>query len=93
MNQERDEAIADRAAEARAENEGMPEHPAQGRDPGRLTEDRRKTAGRSMSRRAPVPTVVFGLALMSCAMLAALTSARGAIRWMRHKGGIATHPR
>jgi hypothetical protein len=41
----------------------------------------------------PGHTGAFGIALASCAALAAFTSARGAFRWMRHKGGAARLPR
>ncbi len=81
--------IADRAAEERSEDEGMPEHLAKARDPVRWAVDRRAR----VARRPPGHTGMFGIALMSCAALAAFASARGAFRWMRHKGDAARLPR
>ena len=34
MKRDRNEEVADRIAEERSEDEGMPEHPAKARDPG-----------------------------------------------------------
>jgi hypothetical protein len=89
MKSERDDEIADRTAEERSENEGMPEHPAKARDPVRWAADRGKRVSQHVSGRPPSHTGLFGVALVSCAVLAALTSARGALHWMRHKGGMA----
>jgi len=89
MKRDRNEEVADRIAEERSEDEGMPEHPAKARDPARWAADRRER----VTRRPPGRTGMFGIALMSCAALAAFASARGAFRWMRHKGGAARLPR
>jgi hypothetical protein len=85
--------IADREAEERSENEGMPEHPAKAHDPVRWAADRGLRTGHRMPERSPGRGGMFGVALMSCAVLAALSSARGAFRWMRHRGGVAKLPR
>ncbi|MBX6741350.1 MAG: hypothetical protein IRY87_04785 [Acetobacteraceae bacterium] len=93
MKPERNEEVADRIAEERSEDEGMPEHPAKARDPARWAADRRERVSGRRSARSPDHTGMFGLALVSCAALAAFASARGAFRWMRHKGGAARLPR
>ena len=92
MNAKLDE-IADRTAEERSENEGMPEHPAKARDPVRWATDRRERVRQLRSERPSGRTGMFGIALMSCGALAALASARRAVRWMRHKGGVLGRPR
>ncbi len=71
--------IADRAAEERSENEGMPEHAAKARDPVRWAADR----GKRVSPRSPHRSGVFGFAFVACAATAALTVARDAYRWVR----------
>jgi hypothetical protein len=93
MKPERDDEIADRTAEERSENEGMPEHPGKARDPVRWAADRGKRVSQRMPERPPSHTGMFGVALVSCAVLAALTAARGAFHWMRHKGGMVRLPR
>ena len=74
---------ADRAAEERSEDDGMPEHPAKARDPARWAAERLERTG----RRAPVAergaagrTGMVSLAMVSCAALAALAFARSAFR-------------
>lgn len=71
--------IADRTAEERSENEGMPEHVAKARDPVRWAADRRAR----VSPRRPDRSGIFGFALIACAAAAALTVARHAYRWVR----------
>jgi hypothetical protein len=93
MKPNRADEVADRAAEERSENEGMPEHPAKARDPVQWAADRPERVSRSASGRSPGHTGMFGVALVSCAALAALASARGAFRRMRQKGGAARLPR
>ncbi|MBV1800373.1 hypothetical protein [Siccirubricoccus sp. G192] len=85
--------IADREAEERSENEGMPEHRAKAHDPVRWAADRDLRMGHRMPERSPSRGGMFGVALMCCAMLAAVGSARGALRWMRRGGGMARLPR
>ena len=83
--------IAHRAAEERSEDEGMPEHPANARDPVRWAAERGE---RVVGRRAPGHTgMSFGVASVACAALAALASVRIAFRRMRHKAGAARLPR
>jgi hypothetical protein len=89
MKPERDDEIADRAAEERSENEGMPEHPAKARDPVRWAADR----GKRVSQRTARHTGLFGVAFVGCAAVAALASARGVFRWMRYKDSAARLPR
>jgi len=89
MKPERADEIADRAAEERSEDEGMPEHPAKARDPVRWAAERRARVTR---RTTPRHTGMFGVAFVSCVALAAFASARGAFRWLRHKGGVARLP-
>jgi hypothetical protein len=84
---------ADRAAEERSEDDGMPEHPAKARDPARWAAERPERTGRrapAAERGAAGRTGVFGLAMVSCAALAALTVARGALR--RAGAGAAAFP-
>ena len=77
----RDET-ADRAAEERSEDDGMAEHRAKARDPARWEAERRVRSG----RRAPTQrgsgrtTGMAGIAMVSCAAVAALAFARGALR-------------
>jgi len=73
--------IADRAAEERSENEGMPEHAAKARDPVRWAADRAKRVGPRPSSRSGV----LGFAFIACATAAALTAARDAYRWVRQE--------
>jgi hypothetical protein len=87
MNAKLVDEIADRAAEERSENEGMPEHPAKAHDPVRWGADRRARVTRR--RTTPRHTGMFGVAFVSCAALAAFASARGPFRWLWHKGGGA----
>jgi hypothetical protein len=79
--------IADRVAEERSEDEGMPEHRAKARDPVGWAADRGTRVSQRMPERSLGRPGMFGVALMSCAVLAALNSARGAFRWMRQRGG------
>ena len=71
--------IADRAAEERAENEGMPEHAAKASDPVRWSADRRTR----VSPRQSGSSGIFGVAFVACAAAAAFTIARDAYRWVR----------
>ena len=72
---------ADRAAEQRSEDDGMPEHQAKAHDPARWAAERRERTGHSApAERASGRAGMVGLALLSCAALAALTSARSAFR-------------
>ncbi len=74
---------ADRAAEERSEDDGMPEHPAKARDPARWAAERRARTGRRASpaeRGSGRAGGMFGVAMVSCAALAALAFARGAFR-------------
>lgn len=89
MKPNRADEVADREAEERSENEGMPEHLAKGRDPARWAADRRRRVSQRMPERSPGRTGTLGLALLSCAMLVAFSSARRAFRWVRHRGGVA----
>jgi hypothetical protein len=75
------EEIADRAAEERSEDDGMPEHPSKARDPERWAAERRvRTGQRAPEQRGPVRTGMAGIAMVSCAVLAALALARGVFR-------------
>ena len=76
--------VADRAAEERSEDEGIPEHRAKARDPVQWAADRRDRVRQHRSARSLGHTGMFGVALVSCAVLAALTSARDAFRRVRH---------
>ena len=86
--------IADRAAEERSEDDGMPEHPAKARDPARWAAERRERTG----HRAPAAgrgagrTGMVGLALVSCAALAALAFARSAFRRVGAAARAAASP-
>jgi len=71
--------IADRAAEERSENEGMPEHAAKARDPVRWAAERGKRVG----PHPPGRSGILGLAFIACAATAALTVARDAYRWVQ----------
>lgn len=73
--------IADRAAEERSENEGMPEHAAKARDPVRWAADRGRRASPHTSDRSSV----FVFTFVACAATAALTVARDAYRWVRQE--------
>jgi hypothetical protein len=73
--------IADRAAEERSENEGMPEHASKARDPVRWAADRGKRA----SPRSPNRSGIFVFTFVACAATAALTAARDAYRWVRRE--------
>ena len=76
------DATADRAAEERSEDDGMAEHRAKARDPARWAAERPERT----RRRAPAAergagrTGMVGLAMVSCAALAALAFARSAFR-------------
>jgi len=67
---------ADRAAEERSEDDGMPEHPSKAYDPARWAAERRVRSDQRgpEQRRAGMA----GIAMVSCAVLAALAFARGA---------------
>ena len=72
---------ADRAAEERSEDDGMPEHPAKARDPVRRAAERReRSERRAWAQRRSDRTGLAGLAMVSCAALAAVAFARGAFR-------------
>ena len=77
----RDE-IADRAAEERSEDDGMAEHRAKARDPARWAAERPARTGHRApaAERGSGRTGVFGMAMVSCAALAALAFARSAFR-------------
>jgi len=85
--------IADRHAEERSEDEGMPEHPAKSHDPVRWAADRGLRMGQGTPERPSGRDGMFGVAVMSCAVLAAAGVARSALRWIRHRGGVARLPR
>jgi hypothetical protein len=82
---------ADRAAEERSEDDGMAEHPAKARDPARWAAER---SGRSRqgarAQRGSGRTGMAGLAMVSCAALAALTFARGTLRRLGTRARAAT---
>jgi hypothetical protein len=84
---------ADRTAEERSEDDGMPEHAAKARDPVRWAADRGRRASHRAPGRSPGHAGLSGVAMMSCAVLAVLASARGAFRRMRHMGGSPRLPR
>jgi hypothetical protein len=73
---------ADRAAEERSEDDGMAEHRAKAGDPARWAAERRARTGHHApgAERGSGRTGVFGLAMVSCAALAALALARSAFR-------------
>ena len=85
---------ADRAAEERSEDDGMTEHPSEARDPAQWAVERCVRAG----RRAPADrggsgrTGMAGLAMVSCAVLAALAFARSAFRRVGAGVKAATSP-
>jgi hypothetical protein len=85
--------IADREAEERSENEGMPEHPAKAHDPVRWAADRGLRMGQRTTERPSGRGGMFGVAVMSCAVLATIGVARSALRWIRHREGLARLPR
>ena len=73
--------VVDRAAEERSEDDGVPEHPAKARDPARWVAERRERTGRhAPAERGAGRTGMVGLAMVSCAALAALAFARSAFR-------------
>ncbi len=71
---------ADRAAEERSEDDGMAEHRAKAGDPARWAAERRERTGHHApaAERGSGRTGVFGMAMVSCAALAALAFARSA---------------
>jgi len=85
--------VADREAEERSEDEGMPEHPAKARDPVRWAAGRGRRTARRVPERPPGRGGMLGVALVSCAALAVVGLARGGLRWMRRGGGVARLPR
>jgi len=87
MKPDRDDEIADRVAEERGENEGMSEPPARARTPVPWTADRRER----MIERPPGHTGMVGVAFVSCVAKAAVTYARGAFHWVRHRAAALTH--
>ncbi|MXP66092.1 hypothetical protein E0493_22365 [Roseomonas sp. M0104] len=93
MNAKLDDEIADCTAEERSENEGMPEHPSKARDPARWPADRRAGVMQPRSKPPSGRTGMFGIALMSCAGLAALVSAHGTVRWVQRKRSALRLPR
>jgi hypothetical protein len=85
--------MADRAAEERSEDDGMPEHPAKARDPEWWAAERRvRSDQRAPEQRGPGRTGMIGIALVSCAVLAALAFARGAFRRLAAGARAATPP-
>ena len=86
---------ADRAAEERSEDDGMPEHRAKARDPARWAAERReRTARRALpAERGSGRTGMVGLAMVSCAALAALAFARSAFRRVGAGARAAPPPR
>jgi hypothetical protein len=85
--------IADRAAEERSEDDGMPEHADKAHDPVRWAAGRGARVGQRLPERSHGGAGWSGVALVSCAVAVALASARGALRWMRHRGGATRLPR
>ncbi len=85
---------ADRAAEERSEDDGMPEHRAKARDPERWATERREMTARSAppAERGSGRSGMVGLAMVSCAALAALAFARGAFRRVGVGAKAATSP-
>ncbi|MBW6399279.1 hypothetical protein KPL78_15565 [Roseomonas sp. HJA6] len=92
MNTRRDNEIADRFAEERSEDEGMPEHPAKARDPVRWAAERSERVSHRAARRPPAHTSMFGIAFVSCVALVALASARRAVRWVLREGRAVKLP-
>jgi hypothetical protein len=79
--------VADRAAEERSEDDGMAEHPAKVHSPERWATERHERerqarTGRRTPERGAGSTGIFGIATLSCAVLAALTFWRRAVRRM-----------
>ena len=84
---------ADRAAEERSEDDGMAEHRAKARDPARSAAERRaRTGHHAPAERGSGRTGMAGLALVSCAALAALAFARSAFRRAGAGARAATSP-
>jgi hypothetical protein len=86
---------ADRAAEERSEDDGMPEHPTKARDPVRWAAERRERVGHGAppaGRRGSGRTGVFSMAMVSCAALAALAVAPSAVRPVGAGARAATSP-
>ena len=85
---------ADRAAEERSEDDGMAEHRAKAGDPARWAAERRERMGHCApaAERGSGRTGVFGLAMVSCAALAALAFARSAFRRVGAGARAATSP-
>ena len=82
---------ADRAAEERSEDDGMAEHPAKARDPARWAAERSgRSRQRGLAQRGSGRTGMAGLAMVSCAALAALTFARGTLRRLGTRARAAT---
>ena len=82
---------ADRAAEERSEDDGMAEHPAKARDPARWAAERSgRSRQRARAQRGSGRTGMAGLAMVSCAALAALTFARGTLRRLGTRARAAT---
>ena len=88
-----DETV-DRAAEERSEDDGMAEHRAKARDPARWAAERLERTGRRApaAERGPGRAGVVGLAMVSCAALAALAFARSAFRRVGAGARAATSP-
>jgi hypothetical protein len=87
------EETADRAAEERSEDDGMPEHPAKARDPERWAAERHvRTGRRAPERRRPGRADMAGIAMVSCTVLAALALARGVFRWLGAGARAVTPP-
>lgn len=89
----RDDEIADRFAEERSEDDGMPEHPAKARDPVRWAAERGERVSHRATRRPPAHTRMFGIAFVSCVALVALASAPRAFRWVLRGGRAVGVPR
>jgi hypothetical protein len=81
--------VADRAAEERSEDDGMPEHAAKARDPVRWAADRRARTSRRIPQNTPGRPGLLGLAVMSCALLAGLALARGTVHRIWHQASVA----
>ncbi len=85
---------ADRAAEERSEDDGMPEHRAKARDPARWAAERREVTARSAppAERGSGRSGMVGLAMVSCAAVAALAFARAGFRRVGAGARAATFP-
>ena len=71
----------------------MPEHPAKARDPARWAAERRVRSGqRAPEQRGPGRTGMVGIAMVSCAVLAALALARGVFRRLGAGARAVTPP-